>query len=92
VNDIGYLLGQLFGALILNILLSTIAKWLLKKTKLSYTNKNLIASSLTPVLSLLINPSLFLIYFAVAIPVFFVHQQADKKTNKEHSTNPQTKE
>jgi hypothetical protein len=71
--------GLVTGALIIGVLLSTLAKWLLKNTKLSSLNKNLIASLLSPGLSLLIYPSATLVYLAVAIPIFFIHLQADNK-------------
>jgi NhaP-type Na+/H+ or K+/H+ antiporter len=79
--EIAEILGVVLGAFILGFLFSLLARWILKKTKLSYTYKNLIASSIAPLLSLFINQNMFFYYFLVAVVIFIVHQQTDKKAH-----------
>jgi hypothetical protein len=75
------LLGVIFGVLTISILVSSLARWLLKKSKpnISYKKKNIIAVLVSPATSLLISPLNFLIYAIVAIPIYYVQNQADQK-------------
>ena len=82
MDDIATYAGFVVGTLIISILLSTIIRWVLKKTKLSSLTRNIIASLASPILSLLINPNYVLVYLVVAIPIFFVHQKSDNKRKK----------
>lgn len=84
MENIAGILGLLFGALILNILASTVIRYLLVKIipTLKPLTKNLIACSIVPVLTLILNPALFLIYLLTALPVFYVHQQSETHSDK----------